>query len=95
MNKYILIHKLINTSIIMLFPIVAYYIIEHNNLRNGVYGIIFIILNIIEISLFISFIIIASKCEWGTRKQHAIVKAIISFLIYAVIIILTAVSIII
>ncbi|WP_297203073.1 hypothetical protein [uncultured Brachyspira sp.] len=95
MNKYLLIHKLINASIIMLFPIAAYYIIEHNNIRNGVYGIVFIIINIIEIALFISFVAAASKCEWGTRKQHAIVKAVISFFIYAVMIILTIISIII
>lgn len=94
MNKYILIHRLVNASIFMLFPIAAYYIIEHNKIKNGVYGIIFIIVNLIEIALFVSFLVVASKCEWGTRKQHAIVKAIISFFIYFIVIILTTIAII-
>ncbi|MEI0607875.1 hypothetical protein R4K48_13055 [Brachyspira pulli] len=93
MNKYILIHKLVNASIFMLFPIAACYILSHNELKAGVYGTVFWVINIIEILLFISFIIVSLKCEWGTRKQHAIVKAGISALIYIIIIVMTMISI--
>ncbi|WP_205676557.1 hypothetical protein [Brachyspira sp. G79] len=92
-NKYILIHKLVNASILMLFPIAAFYIVEHNNIKTGIYSAIFIIINAIEILLFASFIIVSFRCEWGTRKQHAIVKALISFFMYMVIIILTVIAI--
>ena len=89
MNKYIAIHKIINISIFMLFPIAAYIILAHNRIRSGFYGIILLILNLIEIGIFIAFIIVSSKCEWGTRKQHAILKGAISFFIYLIIIVLT------
>ncbi|EKV56548.1 hypothetical protein [Brachyspira hampsonii] len=89
MNKYILIHKIVNASIFMLFPIAAFYIIEHNNIKTGIYEAIFIIVNTIEILLFILFTIVFFKCEWGTRKQHALVKAGISFIVYLLIIIMT------
>lgn len=92
MNKYILIHKLINYTIYMLFPITALYILNYNRLNTGIYGIIYLIFNIIEIILFISFIIISLKCEWGTRKQHAIVKGIISSILYIIIIIFSIIS---
>lgn len=92
-NKYILIHKLVNASILMLFPIAAFYIIEHNNIKTGIYSAIFIIINAIEILLFALFVIVSFRCEWGTRKQHAIVKALISFFMYIVIIILTIIAI--
>ncbi|WP_300365892.1 hypothetical protein [Brachyspira sp.] len=93
MNKYILIHRIINTSIFMLFPIGAFYIIEHAKIKAGIYGLIFITVNIIEILLFISFLIVSSRCEWGTRKQHAFVKAGISLIIYLMIIIMAIISI--
>ncbi|WP_295155934.1 hypothetical protein [uncultured Brachyspira sp.] len=93
MSKYILIHKIINAAIFMLFPIAAFYIIEHDNIKTGIYEFIFITVNIIEILLFVSFIIISSLCEWGTRKQHAFVKAGISFIVYLAIIIITVIAI--
>lgn len=93
MNKYILIQKIVNASIFMLFPIAAFYIIEHNNIKTGIYEAIFIIVNAVELLLFISFFIIFSKCEWGTRKQHALVKAVISFIVYLLIIIMTIITI--
>ncbi|WP_295161972.1 hypothetical protein [uncultured Brachyspira sp.] len=62
---------------------------EHNNIKTGIYEAIFIIINAIEIALFISFAVVSFKCEWGTRKQHALVKAVISFIIYLIIIIIT------
>lgn len=93
MNKYILIHRIINASIFMLFPIAAFYIIEHHNIKTGIYGTIFIIVNAIEIILFLSFILLSLRCEWGTRKQHAFAKALISFFIYMIIIVLSIVSI--
>ena len=89
MNKYIAIHKIINISIFMLFPIAGYIILSHNRIRSGFYGIILLILNLIEIGIFTAFIIVSSKCEWGTRKQHAILKGAISFFIYLIIIVLT------
>lgn len=89
MNKYILIHRIVNASIFMLFPIAAFYIIEHNNIKTGIYEAIFITVNTIEILLFIAFTIVYFKCEWGTRKHHALVKAGISFIVYLIIIIMT------
>ncbi|WP_432632281.1 hypothetical protein [Brachyspira sp.] len=89
MNKYIAIHKIINISIFMLFPIAGYIIFEHNQIRNGFYGIILIILNLIEIGIFTAFIIVSSKCEWGTRKQHAFLKGAIAFFIYLIIVVFT------
>ena len=94
MNKYIAIHKIINISIFMLFPIAGYIILAHNQIRSDFYGIILLILNLIEIGIFIAFIIVSSKCEWGTRKQHAILKGAISFFIYLIIIVLTIIYII-
>lgn len=91
MNKYIAIHKIINISIFMLFPIAGYIIWTHNEIKNGVYSIILIILNLIEIGIFTAFIIAALRCEWGTRKQHAILKCCISFFIYIIIIVLTVI----
>lgn len=89
MNKYIAIHKIINISIFMLFPIAGYIILAHNQIRNGFYGIILIILNLIEIGIFIAFIIVSSRCECGTRKQHAILKGAIAFFIYLIIAVFT------
>ena len=94
MNKYIAIHKIINISIFMLFPIAGYIILAHNQIRSDFYGIILLILNLIEIGIFTAFIIVSSKCEWGTRKQHAILKGAISFFIYLIIIVLTIIYII-
>ena len=94
MNKYIAIHKIINISIFMLFPIAGYIILAHNQIRSGFYGIILLILNLIEIGIFTAFIIVSSKCEWGTRKQHAILKGAISFFIYLIITIFTIIYII-
>lgn len=94
MNKYILIHKIVNASIFMLFPIAAFYIIEHNNIKTGIYEAIFITVNAVEILLFAAFIIISFKCEWGTRKQHAMIKALISFTVYLIIIVMTIIAII-
>ena len=94
MNKYIAIHKIINISIFMLFPIAGYIILAHNQIRSDFYGIILLILNLIEIGIFIAFIIVSSKCEWGTRKQHAILKGAISFFIYLIITIFTIIYII-
>ena len=94
MNKYIAIHKIINISIFMLFPIAGYIILAHNQIRNGFYGIILLILNLIEIGIFIAFIIVSSRCEWGTRKWHAILKCAISFFIYIIITIFTIIYII-
>ena len=89
MNKYIAIHKIINISIFMLFPIAGYIILAHNQIKNGFYGIILIILNLIEIGIFIAFIIVSSRCEWGTRKQHAVLKGAIAFFIYLIIAVFT------
>lgn len=94
MNKYIAIHKIINLSIFMLFPIAGYIIWTHNEIMNGAYGIILIVLNLVEIGIFTAFIIVSSRCEWGTRKRHAILKGIISFFIYLIIIVLTVIYII-
>ena len=94
MNKYIAIHKIINVSIFMLFPIAGYIILTHNQIKNGFYGIILLILNLIEIGIFMAFIIVSSRCEWGTRKQHAVLKCAISFFIYLIITIFTIVYII-
>lgn len=94
MNKYIAIHKIINLSIFMLFPIAGYIIWTHNEIINGAYGIILIVLNLVEIGIFTAFIIASSRCEWGTRKRHAILKGIISFFIYLIIIVLTVIYII-
>lgn len=94
LNKYIAIHKIINLSIFMLFPIAAYIILAHNQIKNSFYGIILLILNLIEIGIFTAFIIVSSKCEWGTRKQHAILKGAISFFIYIIITIFTIIYII-
>lgn len=93
LNKYIAIHKIINLSIFMLFPIVGNIILMHNKIKNGFYSIL-LILNLVEIGIFIAFIIVASKCEWGTRKQHAILKGAISFFIYIIITIFTIIYII-
>ena len=89
MNKYIAIHKIINISIFMLFPIAGYIIFAHNQIKNSFYGIILLVLNLIEIGIFTAFIIVSAKCEWGTRKQHAILKGAISFLIYLIITVFT------
>ena len=94
MNKYIAIHKIINISIFMLFPIAGYIILTHNQIKNGFYGIILLILNLIEIGIFIAFIVVSSRCEWGTRKQHAVLKCAISFFIYLIITIFTIIYII-
>ncbi|CCY76493.1 putative uncharacterized protein [Brachyspira sp. CAG:700] len=103
LNKYIAIHKIINISIFMLFPIAGNIILMHNKIKNGFYSILLIlnlveigifILNLIEIGIFTAFIIVASKCEWGTRKQHAILKGAISFFIYIIITIFTIIYII-
>lgn len=88
MNKYILIHKIINISILWLFPIIAFFIISFNNIKYGANFIVFLIMNIIEILSFISFFIVSSRCEFGTRKQHAIVKAVIALFIYIILIII-------
>ena len=94
MNKYIAIHKIINISIFMLFPIAGYIIFTHNQIKNGFYGIILLIINLIEIGIFTAFIIVSSRCEWGTRKQHAVLKCAISFFIYLIITIFTIIYII-
>lgn len=94
MNKYIAIHKIINISIFMLFPIAGYIILTHNQIKNGFYGIILLILNLIEIGIFTAFIIVSSRCEWGTRKRHAVLKCAISFFIYLIITIFTIIYII-
>ncbi|WP_302366737.1 hypothetical protein [Brachyspira aalborgi] len=94
LNKYIAIHKIINLSIFMLFPIAGYIILSHNQIKNSFYGIILLILNLIEVGIFIAFIIVSSKCEWGTIKQHAILKGAISFFIYIIITIFTIIYII-
>ena len=93
LNKYIAIHKIINISIFMLFPIAGYIIFSHNKIKNGFY-LILLILNLVEIGIFTAFIIVSSKCEWGTRKQHAILKGVISFFIYAIIVAFTIIYII-
>lgn len=89
LNKYIAIHKIINLSIFMLFPITGYIIFTHNQIINGFYKIILLILNLIEIGIFTAFIIVSSRCEWGTRKQHAVLKGAIAFLIYLIIVVFT------
>lgn len=94
LNKYIAIHKIINLSIFMLFPITGYIIFTHNQIISGFYGIILLILNLIEIGIFTIFIIVASKCEWGTRKQHAVLKCAIAFFIYIIIIAFTIIYIV-
>ena len=94
MNKYIAIHKIINISIFMLFPIAGYIILAHNQIKNGFYGIILLILNLIEIGIFTAFIIVSARCEWGTRKQHAVLKCAISFFIYLIITMFTIIYII-
>ena len=94
MNEYIAIHKIINIAIFMLFPIAGYIILAHNQIRNGFYGIILLILNLIEIGIFTAFIIVSSRCECGTRKQHAVLKCAISFFIYLIITIFTIIYII-
>lgn len=94
LNKYIAIHKIINLSIFMLFPITGYIIFTHNQIINGFYKIILLILNLIEIGIFTAFIIVSSKCEWGTRKQHAVLKCAIAFFIYFIITLLTVIYII-
>ncbi|WP_258019255.1 hypothetical protein, partial [Brachyspira pilosicoli] len=89
MSKYIVIHKIINASIFMLFPIAAFIILAHKNITSGFNLVMLILLNVIEIGIFISFIAVSARCDWGTRKQHAIVKAVISLLIYVLIILFT------
>lgn len=78
----------------MLFPITGYIIFTHNQIINGFYKIILLILNLIEIGIFTAFIIVSSKCEWGTRKQHAVLKCAIAFFIYFIITLLTVIYII-
>lgn len=89
MSKYIVIHKIINASIFMLFPIAAFIIMAHKNLTSGFNLVMLILLNVIEVGIFISFIAVSARCDWGTRKQHAIVKALISLFIYVLIILFT------
>lgn len=82
MSKYKLIHKISNISIFMLFVINGYFIFSYKSMKIFSYKMIFIVLNIIEIMIFISFFIIGNCCENGTRKKHAMVKTYISIFIY-------------
>lgn len=92
MNKYNLIHKLSNISLIMLFIISGYFIFAFRSIKTEFYGIIFIILNLVEIVLFISFFIAGTYCQNGTRKKHARVKIYMSIFVYLLILIFIFIS---
>lgn len=94
MNRYKLLNLVSNVTVFFLFLITAFFVFTRNNIKilNSIYGIVFLVLNILQVLMFAVIGFMFAVFEKGTKSYHSIAKAVISFFVYFVISILIIIS---